>query len=179
MRVFIALNLPLEVKDYLFLLQSSFKSSNAKINFVAKKNLHQTLKFFGDINETKLETLQENLSNIHFNKFYVELSSFMVFPNVGLPKVLWVGLEPENTIINLQKLIDQFTLTIGKKDTKFGAHLTLGRIKLIKDKDKFFKDICDVKLKPLRFPVEKFSLIKSELTKNGPIYSNIQDYYLE
>ena len=81
MRVFIALNLPLEVKDYLFLLQSSFKSSNAKINFVAKKNLHQTLKFFGDINETKLETLQENLSNIHFNKFYVELSSFMVFPN--------------------------------------------------------------------------------------------------
>ena len=45
MRLFIAIDLPDNVKDYLYCLQRSFNKDNSKIIWVYKKNLHLTLKF--------------------------------------------------------------------------------------------------------------------------------------
>ena len=70
MRLFIAIEPSKEVKDYIYNLESKLKSElPATISWVAKKNLHLTLKFLGEIKEDKLGDLKKVLKGIQFPKF--------------------------------------------------------------------------------------------------------------
>jgi len=99
MRTFIAINLPKEVKDYLFDLQKEFRDSG-KINFVHKSNLHLTIKFLGQVDENKLKEIKEKLSNIKFKPFEVYLNNTGIFPNKDFIRILWVDLIPKDYHIN-------------------------------------------------------------------------------
>ena len=61
-------------------------------------------------------------------------------------------------------------------DQKFTAHLTLGRIKLVKKKDQFFDKIGGFEFSREPFKVDSFCLIKSSLTKDGPKYECIETF---
>lgn len=175
MRIFISIDLPKEVKDYLFELQKSLRDLG-KINWVAKKNLHLTLKFFGEIKDTN--KVKEILKEIKFNKFKMALKGAGIFPNKNIIRVFWVGLEPVNELINLQKKIDEALLLKFPKDQKFLAHLTLGRVKRIQDKKKFFEVLNKIKVKEIEFEINHFDLVKSELKKEGPQYTVLEKYDL-
>lgn len=176
MRLFIAIDIPKEIKDKLFDLQKQIGSDLAKISWVHKKNLHLTLKFLGELPENKVEGIKERLRTIKLNSFEVELNSLGVFPNENRIRVIWVGLKSEH-IYELQIKIDQELLDLFSKDTRFQSHLTLGRVKFIKNKEKLKEKLklkCDG-----RFFVKKFKLIKSSLTREGPIYETIEEYKLK
>ncbi len=64
------------------------------------------------------------------------------------------------------------------KDTRFKAHLTLGRVKSIKNK-KTMKEKLEMKTEEMKFEVKEFKLIKSTLTPKGPVYETIEIYPLE
>src|SRR3989344_6341432 len=130
MRLFIAINLSKEVKDYLFDLQKEFREFG-KFNFVAKKNLHLSLKFMGNIEESKLKGINDKLSKIKSKSFEVSLNSLGVFPDKDLIKVLWIDLTPKNKILELAKTIDQELIEF-PNDYSFSEHITIARIKLIK-----------------------------------------------
>lgn len=177
MRLFVAICLSKEIKDYLYKLQKNIGSGYAKIKWVEKKNLHLTLKFLGEVSDDKLEDLKNKLVNIKFSKFEAKLGKFGVYPNESRINVVWAGLEPENKIIELQKKIDSETLNFG--DMKLGAHITLGRVKSIKNKEKFKDKIFNIKLENLRFSVGEFVLFKSVLSKDGPSYGVLKEYKLD
>src|SRR3989344_2510990 len=82
MRLFIAITIPKEVKDYLWELKDEFKVLG-KFNFVPKKNYHITLKFLGEIKEEKIDHIKQRLSEIKFNSFKTSLESLGHF-NYGL-----------------------------------------------------------------------------------------------
>jgi len=134
MRIFIAVDLDDSVKDYVYELQRKLRSTNIKINFVAKRNLHLTLKFLGEIKEQQLVEIKKILSEVKMKKFTLNMSSIGIFPNEYDPKILWIGLEPEDKIKELQRLVDESLLGYGKQELKFKSHITIGRIKSIKDK---------------------------------------------
>lgn len=177
MRLFIAVDLSDEVKDYLFELQKSFKGY-AKVNWVAKKNLHLTLKFLGDIKDEELGDVKEILKEIKFDKFKICLKGAGVFPAKNIIRVLWVGLEPVDKIMALQKKVDETLLLKFPADQRFLAHLTLGRVKLVKDKKKFLEVLEKIKVKDLCFDVNCFKLIESKLRKDGPQYTVLEKYNL-
>lgn len=174
MRLFVAIDLPKEVKDYLYNLQKGIGSQNAKIKWVDKKNLHLTLKFLGEVDETKIENLKQKLECINVNGFEAKLSKIGAFPNESKINVVWAGVEPEDKVIELQKLVDVETLDFG--DLKLGSHITLGRVKLVKNKDKFKSKLREIKLKDLTFSVGSFCLFRSVLSKDGPTYSLVRRY---
>ena len=176
MRLFIAINLPKEVKDYLFDLQKEFREFG-KFNFVAKKNLHLSLKFMGNIEESKLKGINDKLSKIKSKSFEVSLNSLGVFPDKDLIKVLWIDLTPKNKILELAKTIDQELIEF-PNDYSFSEHITIARIKLIKDKNDFLKKL-NVKIKPIKLKISSFELMKSELSKDGPKYTSLEIYFLE
>jgi RNA 2',3'-cyclic 3'-phosphodiesterase len=178
MRCFIAFELPKEIKDYLFEIENKIHDNNAKIHFVAKKNLHLTLKFLGEVDEDLLKTIKERLSKIKFKSFKVRLDKIGVFPNENYIKVIWVGLNPKEKVIELQQLIDSELLDLFGKDQEFSAHLTLGRVKFIKDKNKFLEKL-KIEIEEKEFLVEEFKLMKSELSKDGPNYFEIEKYMLK
>lgn len=175
MRLFIAINLPKEVKDYLFNLQKEFRDFG-KINFVAKKNIHLTLKFLGDIDGNKLNQIKEKLKNIKLKSFEVSLNSLGVFPNKDFIRVLWIDLAPKDKVIELAQKIDQELIEFSNKQ-EFSTHITLGRIKLIKDKKEFLKKL-ELNLKPIKFEITSFELMKSDLSKDGSQYTILETYSL-
>lgn len=177
MRLFIAIDLSKEVKNYLFELQKKFYGLG-KINWVAKKNLHLSLKFLGDVKEEDLEEVKNILEIIKFNKFKIILKDSGVFPTKNYIRVLWVGLSPVSKILELQKKIDEALLLKFPADQRFLAHLTLGRIKSLKDKKKFLELLESIKIEELSFDINSFELMKSELTKDGPKYTVLKKYDL-
>ncbi|MBS3152708.1 RNA 2',3'-cyclic phosphodiesterase [Candidatus Woesearchaeota archaeon] len=177
MRLFIGIDLPDNIKDCLFNLELSFKIKNlAKVNWVPKKNLHITLKFLGDVSSDTVERIKHNLSKVSYKKFKIKLNGFGFYPNNMRINVIWVGVEPYNKIVELQKLVDSETLEVG--NVKLGAHITLGRVKAIKNKDLFLDFVKNVKLEPLEFQVNSFILYKSVLSKDSPSYEVLKRYSL-
>ena len=176
MRLFIAIDIPKEIKDKLYDLQKQIGGDLAKINWVHKKNLHLTLKFLGEVPESRLEEIKERLRIIKLKSFEVELNNLGVFPNENNIRVIWVDLKSEH-IYELQIKIDQELLDLFSKDTRFQSHLTLGRVKFVKNKEEL-KEKLKLKIDGW-FIVKEFKLIKSSLTREGPIYETIEEYKLE
>lgn len=180
MRTFIAIELPDEIKDYLFNLQKELKNElkDAKINWVAKKNIHLTLKFLGETSEKQLEQIKLILNSVHIKKFKVHLNKTGIFKSNSIPRVIWVDFKPVENILSLQKTIDEETLPVFSGEQQFKAHITLGRIKALKKKN-IQLPLTERLLKPIEFEISSFKLIKSTLTKDGPQYQTLETYNLK
>lgn len=178
MRLFTAIDLPENVKEYIFELESEFKKNKAaKIKWVFKKNLHLTLKFFGEILDDKVDALIAKLNNIKFLGFELELKSIGFYGGSRGVYVIFVDVEPQDKVVDLQRLVDAETIGVG--DLKTGAHITLGRVKFVKDKKEFqnfTKKIKDFKIENLHFKASEFSVFKSVLRKEGPEYILLKSY---
>ena len=79
MRLFLAIDLPEKAKDYLYNFRR-ISRDYVKVSWVPKKNLHLTLKFFGEVDEKKLEALKAELKNIKQDSFKVKLKGIGFFP---------------------------------------------------------------------------------------------------
>ncbi len=173
MRTFIAIEMPEEIKKILLDAQKQINTEKAKIR--PAKAFHLTLKFLGEIEEKKIDEIKSALKAIRFKQFKTALTEIGVFPNESYIRVVWAGLDDsENNIINLQKEVDSKMENLGfKKDTRFHPHVTLARVKFVKDKQDFIKSLKEIKIEKKAFKVSEFKLIKSILTPEGPIYEDL------
>ena len=80
-------------------------SFSSKIRLVNKGQIHLTLKFLGEVQPDKAEKVKEELKKIKFKPFSVYLDSTGVFPSESYIRVVWIGLKPENDILELQSNI--------------------------------------------------------------------------
>jgi RNA 2',3'-cyclic 3'-phosphodiesterase len=176
MRLFIAIDLPDNAKDYLYGLQRAFNKDNSKVTWVHKKNLHLTLKFLGEVDASRLDELEELLRKIKFKEFSAALDGFGAFPSLESPNVLWVGLKPEHEIIKLARFVDEETLLFSKSDVQFKTHLTIGRVKMIKFKKEFAEQLKKIKIEKIKFKINSFTLYKSTLTNQGAVYEKLEEY---
>ncbi|MFH1592915.1 MAG: RNA 2',3'-cyclic phosphodiesterase [Candidatus Woesearchaeota archaeon] len=179
MRIFIGIELPLKIKAVLYSLQKTVGNEFAKVNWVAKKNLHQTLKFLGSVDEKDIELVRKILKELKFKKFVVSLDKVGWFPSDQRINVVWVSLRPEKEVMGLHGDIELKLGSLFEKEERFSVHVTLGRVKFVKDKKKFLDALKNVKLPWESFTVKDFSLVKSELSKDGPKYSVLERYDLE
>jgi|SRR3989344_1389935 len=174
MRLFIAIEIPKEIKDYLCGIQQGIAKSNDssknKIRLVNKDNMHLTLKFLGEVQPDKVEILNKSLKEIAFKPFSVNLDSIRVFPSEDYIRVVWVGLKPEEQVLELQKNIDENLKKLFKKEKGFKPHLTIARVKYIEDKKQFVDKLKRIKVENKKIEVNNFKLVKSTLTPKGPVY---------
>jgi 2'-5' RNA ligase len=177
-RCFICLELSREAIDYLDELQGIIKKKNIlQGNYTEPENLHLTLKFLGEIEETKIEEVKKKLAEIKIKRFSVKLGSFGLFSKKSF-RILWIKLLSEG-IYELQKEIDNKLEGLFEKEEKFMAHTTIVRIKKVFDRNIFLDYVKNIKTKKIDFQVCDFVLKKSELKEDGPNYSNIERYNLE
>lgn len=174
MRLFIAVEIPEDVSKQLHALQDKLRIPGKA---TLTKSFHLTLKFLGEVDEEKLLTLIGGLSKIKFQSFEASLSEIGAFPNTDNPRVVWIGLEPNETINALQKDIDSATQKLGfDPDNRFHPHLTLARIKFLKDKNSFKDLLEDIAPHQALFKVDSFKLIRSTLTPEGPVYEILESF---
>ena len=148
MRLFIAIEIPEEIKEHISKIQEKMDTAKNKIRFVNKDNIHLTLKFLGEVQPNKVDDIKNNLKKITFKPFSAVLDNIGVFPSESYIKVIWIGLKPEEPILELQKTIDEALKKMFKKEKNFKPHLTVARVKYIKDKNGFIDKLKNIK--PLR-----------------------------
>lgn len=170
MRVFIAIELPEEIKEKLRRIK--IKEEIAKI--VYPSDYHLTLKFLGEIDKKKLEIVKRNLSRIRFKGVKLKLEKIGYFPNPNYINVVWVGVTPKRKIIELKEKIDDALMELFPREKRFEPHITLGRVKFVKDKIRFKQDF--EREFEESFDADCFKLIKSELTEKGSKYEVLEEY---
>lgn len=177
-RCFIAIDLPREAINEILRIQKIIRE---KTLFTGKltegENLHLTLKFLGEIDDEKIVLVKKRLSDIKFSEFFAETLEVGVF-NKDFIKIVWIKLNGKG-IWGLQKAIDEKLKDLFDVEARFMSHITIARVKNVKDKKSFIEYLSSIKPKKIKFKVNEFFLKKSELTSTGPKYEDIECYKLE
>lgn len=181
-RAFLAIDVDDDLKPRINKIIKEFKQIDTKIKYVELANLHLTLKFFGDIDTNGLKLLENAIADVvsEFEPFKINITGCGAFPNTNHIKVIWVGIEDDSILKDLHDRLDKEFARIGfDRDRKFSTHLTIGRMKSAKNKDKVkstIEEFDDFEIGEME--VSKISLKKSTLTPRGPIYEDISIFEL-
>jgi 2'-5' RNA ligase len=179
MRSFIAVELEEQLLPKVVDVQSQI--TEGRIKFVEPENLHFTLKFLGEVTEQKAKDVTAKLREIcsAFTPFSVLLRGLGVFPSLNYIKVIWIGVESEE-FFTLSKLVDSGMGKLGfKQERNIIPHLTVGRVKAPGNKAKFKEQVQALKDVEIgEMTVASVKLKKSELTRKGPMYSDIEEITL-
>lgn len=170
MRLFIAIDFN-ELKNYFTELQKQLPN-NTRLSLV--KSFHLTLKFLGEVQPNKIDEIIGILKTIKFEPFSAYLNSIGIFPTENYIRVVWVGLNPEERILELQKQIDESLKKLFKKEKNFKAHITLCRVKYPEDKKTFVEQVKKIKVENKKIEIKDFRLVKSTLSPKGPIYEDLE-----
>ncbi|ASJ06358.1 RNA 2',3'-cyclic phosphodiesterase [Thermococcus pacificus] len=182
MRAFIAVEVSDEVRDNLLKAQERIGSKAAKIKFVERENFHVTLKFLGEIDEATAEEVKKSLEEIakKHKKHRVRVRGIGVFPNPNYVRVIWAGIENDEGIKAIAADVEREMRRLGfKKEKDFVAHITIGRVKFVKDKLELAMALKDLANEEFgEFEVNAIELKKSTLTPKGPIYETVARFEL-
>jgi len=132
-RAFLAVPVPEQVCQAVAELQSQLASRTTNLRWVRPDSLHLTLHFFGRVAEENLEKIKASMLSVGLRTepFQVDIRGLGVFPNSRRPRVLWLGLEPEEPLMALsaawQEALSPTGLPPG--DRPFSPHLTIGRFR--------------------------------------------------
>ncbi len=173
MRTFISIDIPEEIKKEIKKIQSQLPEFHGKKT--ETENLHLTLKFLGEIDDEKIEEVKKKLREIKFEKFETEIDSIGVFSEKFI-RIIWLHLVNGD---ELQKEIDEKLKDLFEKEKRFRSHLTIARVKSIRDKKRFLEKLKEIEIPKIKFVVEEFKLKESVLLKERPIYKTIIEYKLK
>ncbi|MEM2874329.1 MAG: RNA 2',3'-cyclic phosphodiesterase [Candidatus Nanoarchaeia archaeon] len=182
MRAFIAIELPQELRNKISNFILNLKKRNIiDAKFVRTEQLHLTLKFLGEVQEQNIDKIKAVLEKIvsETKKFELQLKGLGHFNY----RVLWIG--GGSGQFETSKLASQLDAELSKLGFKeeqrpYTIHLTLARVKALKDRSAFQKLLLRYAAENFgAFVIDKVKLIKSVLTRTGPQYETIAEYRLQ
>lgn len=175
-RLFIAIDMPIEIIKVASEIQDKLKESQLfNGSFVQSQKLHLTIKFLGNINEEQILQIKQSLQKIEFKSFEATLNGIGFFPE-HIVKIIWLGIDSDG-IKKLQNKIEQSLSWLEKPVEKFVCHLTIARIKSVKNRNELKEFIAELEVPKIKFFVNSFILKESQLTDKGSIYIDLEKYY--
>jgi 2'-5' RNA ligase len=183
-RSFIAIELPDELKLGLVQLQARLKLGEQPwVKWVEPYSIHLTLKFLGSIAVDRVgeitRAVEEATQGIP--PFHLEVKGLGVFPNLRRVQVAWVGISGEvDKLGQLQQGIESNLARQGfaPESRPFTPHLTLARLRdraSLEERQRFGQLIVGTKFEAVyAIEVDTVSLMRSQLTSEGAIYSRIR-----
>src|SRR5216683_6152873 len=130
MRLFVALEIPVAVRENLAALLNSLRGLSPQTRWVRPENLHVTLKFIGEAPAAKLAEIRSALAGARSDQpITLDFRGLGFFPNEKHPRVFWAGIEASPNLKTLAAEIDGATEKLGipREQRPFSPHLTLAR----------------------------------------------------
>jgi 2'-5' RNA ligase len=174
-RTFIAL--PMEVGPEVHQLVDSLRQSleEERISWVDPEKFHITIRFLGDTPLEQVKTIGEKLEQgINSPPINIRLNKVGSFGSRKHPRVVWIGLEPAAQIHALYRQTGSLLKTCGfpPEEQAFRPHLTLGRIRSLKDLNTYHRIIDSMDQHPLGMvKVDRMVYYRSLLGAGGPVYT--------
>lgn len=173
-RLFIAIGLPPELRKVLSVSRSTINLPG--ISWVKEENMHITLLFLGNTDESKVSDIEQQLSDL------TSFPSFRLYCNGLLPVIkrdkltmIWAGFEQSKEYVTLAKQIAELLNHL--PDNAPLPHVTLARVR--KGQAIKAKDIVLPTLEPYDWEVQNFGLWESVLTAQGPKYTLLNEWILK
>ena len=177
-RIFIAvkINAGGNLKDLIFSLRSELEGENIK--WIDPDSIHITLAFLGATEEEKIDAvirlLGERCPGFGIFEFY--LTGVGVFKSVNNPRIIWIGTGASDELVRLNEVVNDGLKNIGftVEDRPFRPHVTIGRVKFLKDPDKMKLLLAkhhDSEIQ--KITVEEVVLYESILVGPKPVYKPV------
>jgi 2'-5' RNA ligase len=182
LRLFVAVLITDDLKRRAAEVQDDLRRAAVGVKWVEPANFHITMKFLGGVDESRVDVISGALESVvgGVEPFDVSLAGAGAFPNLSRPQVVWIGVKDGTQHLRpLAEAIEAVLEPEGfpREDRKFKAHITIGRVR---DSRK-----CGALPDVLRvhegdefgsFSVDRIALMKSELRKEGPIYTVLREF---
>ena len=160
-------------------VQSMLANTGADLKMVKPENIHLTVRFLGDIHPPMVDAIHEEMKQISFAPFQIELRGLGAFPKLSYPRVVWAGIRKgANELKDVFEQLEPRLRGLGfKPDSKgFSPHLTIARVRTGRNKAILAERVRE--LEDYEFgtvEAECLRLKKSDLTPRGPIYTNMKE----
>ena len=180
MRLFVALEIPSAVRENLAAFLDSLRGISKEPRWVRPESLHVTLKFLGEVEETKVGAIRSALKEMRCEQAVtLNFRSLGFFPNEKHPRVFWAGIEAS---ANLKILAADFDgamekLGIPREKRLFSPHLTLARFERTGLSEALRKAIAaNVQRDFGSLRAYEFHLIQSKLKPSGAQYTTLASF---
>ncbi|MGD2134844.1 MAG: RNA 2',3'-cyclic phosphodiesterase [Gemmatimonadales bacterium] len=177
MRLFVAVNLPQDVRHALWEAVAPLRTRSFPVRWVASEGLHVTLKFLGEVPAEREPQVIAGLERAvgDTRPFSLVLSGFGAFPSLRRPRVLWAGCESARPLELLQHGVEREMAELGfpLEGRPFRPHITIGRVR----RGARARDLAglDDAVAPLSFEAEvgvtSLDLMQSMLARAGATYA--------
>lgn len=183
-RLFLAFDLPGDVIGAIGDIQQQIRTYGLNIKWVAKPNLHLTMKFLGDVSRDGMDAVKAAAVNAvrKVPPLSVCVRGIGAFPDMRRPRVVWVGLSGDTGLLiqSHDLLEDQLEQAGFERDNRrFNAHITMGRIKGKVDTARLadaMRPFFDFQSRT--FSMDQLVLYKSDLQPAGPVYTQVEAFPL-
>ena len=180
MRAFIAVPLSGEIRSSLGNFMEELGAVKG-IRMVPPENLHLTLDFLGETDESELSALNKKLKAVAENHeaFSLSVHGVGTFPKTGEAIVVWAGLKKNDSLTALALSVRKATDSRDQK--KFSPHLTVGRVKFTDERQKaFWETFYQAEHRDFgMMKVDRFLLMKSDLSGKTPVYTAVNQFILK
>lgn len=172
-RLFVAIDLPHEIREQFSDIQDSLRSCRGRLTLVDQESMHITLKFIGEVSGSGLSQITGILQTIEGSPFSMEVG-LIGTNSQRAPRVVWAEVSDPGQCRSLAESIDSSLASLGfePEKRKFRPHITIARVRQFHPS--LFEALAEVASSCSgTIPVREFILKKSELTPDGPIYTDL------
>jgi len=183
-RAFIACDIPESLLENVSNVQDKLRALGADVVWTRISGIHITLRFLGDIREEIIDAVHAVIKDASkgLTPFDISIRGCGAFPNQRSPRVLWLGVEDGTGVLTgLQQALDGGLKALGfePEDRGFRPHLTLGRVKGVKGRERLSSAVSELKESEIgSFTVDRVILYKSELKPTGAVYTKLREVKL-
>src|SRR5436190_4860604 len=180
MRVFIAVELPNEIRKALGDVQRALRPLTDTARWVAPESIHITLKFIGEVPEKRVDDIDAALAGLTWKPFTVTVRGVGFFPGTRSPRVFWAGMEAP-TMQRLAEQLDRRMENFGfeKEKRAFRPHITLARARDTRIKSSLVTAAAQYEEHDFgSFAVDRVFLFKSTLKPSGAVHEKLKEYLL-
>lgn len=183
MRTFVAVRWIPEPKLLQVIADIKHALADEAIKWVDEINMHLTLRFIGEISASRLPQINKALSEVaaYYQPFVIQPDSLGVFKKKKHPRILFFNMHSSDYLISIIHNINNRLEIEGfdKDDKKPYPHLTVGRIKYLKNSKHFYQILDDYQNELFQpVTINEIILFKSEKDTFGPVYKKLTEYAL-
>jgi len=172
-RIFVALELSLEIREQLEAAQDILRGCQARLVFVEPALIHITAKFLGEVADEKIPAVMDTLRTVQADPFEVTAHKITV-NNPSRPHTVWCTINDAGGSGQVFRQIEDALTPLGfaRETRAFTPHATVARVK--SPDPSLFTAISQLKDRTYgNCRISGLKLKKSTLTPRGPVYEDL------
>ena len=186
MRIFIALDIPAEIRERLSQFLDRVRIYAPDARWARTESLHVTLKFIGEVSDAKVQEIKTALTHVKASPFAIDFKEIGFFPAPKSARVFWAGVNAPDSLKDLAAAIEAVVEKAGipREKRAYQAHLTLARAPEGRASRHCFR-LLQERLSAEPAPqfgtmtAQEFFLYQSQIMRGGARYTKLQRFALQ